>query len=96
MGELGLAYLSSPQGTITERLPVKHCPSKYDIMDQGGGYLTYFLCYDIFFFFQNYQNLGWLSKITFTFDMCLCSWAAEIPVNYECDLKHLSNCFAIL
>ena len=37
MGELGLAYLSSPQGTITERLPVKHCPSKYDIMDQGGG-----------------------------------------------------------
>ena len=36
-------------------------------------------------FFQNHQNIVYLSNITFIFDRCHCSLAAETPAKYEYD-----------
>ena len=45
-----------------------------------------FLCSFISLVFQNYQNIGYLLNITFTFDRT--GVAAMTPVKYECDHFH--------
>ena len=44
--------------------------------------------------FQNNQNTGYLNGITFIFDRCHHSWAAEAPDKYERDWKHLTYTFS--
>ena len=45
-------------------------------------------------FFHINQNNGYLHDITFIFDRCHCSWAAETPDKYEFDQKSLTYTFA--
>ena len=59
----------------------------------GWGYWTNFLRSVIFLIFQNHQNTCYLCNITFIFDRCQCSWAAETPDKYERDLKYLTYVF---
>ena len=44
-------------------------------------------------FFQNYQNTCYIYDITFIFDRCRRSRAAETPGKYECDLRYLAYTF---
>ena len=44
-------------------------------------------------FFQDDQNTGYLYDITFIFDRCRRSWAAETPDKYERYWKYLSYTF---
>ena len=37
----------------------------------------------IFPLFQNHRKTGYLYNITFIFDRCRCSWAADTPGKYE-------------
>ena len=56
----------------------------------GGGHSTNLL--RLFLpFFENRQNTDYLLNITFLFDRCHCSWAAVIPVKYECDSNDLTH-----
>ena len=56
----------------------------------GGGYWTYFIRSVIFPFFQDDQNTGYLYDVTFIFDRCHRSWAAETPDKYERYWKYIS------
>ena len=51
-----------------------------------------FCCY-FFKVFSNFQNTRCLFNISFIFDRCCRSWAAETPVKYESETKHLTNMF---
>ena len=44
--------------------------------------------------FQYDQTTSYLYKVTFMFDMCHRSWAAETPDKYERDWKYLTYTFA--
>ena len=47
----------------------------------------------IFAIFQNNEITGCLYVITFIFDRCYRSWAAETPNKYECGWKYLTYTF---
>ena len=40
--------------------------------------------------FENNENTGYPCDVTFIFDRCHRSWAAETPDKYECDWKYLN------
>ena len=47
----------------------------------------------IFSIFQNYQNTCYIHDVTFIFDRCRRSRAAETPGTYERDLKYIAYTF---
>ena len=72
----------------------KYGSSDSKILCSGGGVTKPIFPVPFFFhFFQNFQNTLYLYIITFIFDMCHCSWAAETPDKYERDLKYPTYTF---
>ena len=74
------------------RASASHVMTKFG--SWGGGYKADFLRSVIFPIFHNNQNNGYLYDITFLFDRCHRSWAAETPDKYEHGWKYLTYTFA--